>query len=75
VLEKQQIMKLNKIPLLFIAIAIFACNDDEPIIVDTPCSTTPTLTTNAATNITDSIASFSAKSPVNILFTGILLFG
>jgi surface protein len=58
--KKQQIMKINKILLLFIAIAIFACNDDEPIIVDTPCSTTPTLTTNDATNITDSLASVSA---------------
>ena len=38
-----------------ISIFLFACNDDEPIIVDTPCSTTPTLTTNAATNITDSL--------------------
>jgi len=54
-------MKLLKYSLIaLISISLFACNDDEPIIVDTPCSTTPTLTTNAATNITDSLASVSA---------------
>jgi surface protein len=58
--KKQQIMKLNKILSLFIALTLFACKDDEPIIVDTPCSTIPTLTANAATNITDSLASVSA---------------
>ena len=54
-------MKLFKYSLIaLISISLFSCNDDEPIIVDTPCSTTPTLTTNAATNITDSLASVSA---------------
>ena len=54
-------MKLFKYSLIaLLSISLFACNDDEPIIVDTPCSTTPTLTTNAATNVTDSLASISA---------------
>lgn len=49
-------MKLFKYSLIaLISISLFSCNDDEPI----PCSTTPTLTTNAATNIAADITGSS----------------
>ena len=55
-------MKLFKYSLIaLLSISLFACKDDEPIMVDTPCSRTPTLTTNAATNITDSLGFFVAS--------------